>query len=48
MIKRTDSTGDWYLFDSSRNSSNPVSLGLISNTTQIDGDYTGCGDFLSN
>jgi hypothetical protein len=48
MIKRTDSTGDWYLFDSSRNSSNPVSLGLISNTTQIDGDYTGWGDFLSN
>jgi hypothetical protein len=48
MIKRTDSTGDWYLFDSSRNSSNPVSLGLLSNTTQIDGDYTGWGDFLSN
>jgi hypothetical protein len=48
MIKRTDSTGDWYLFDSSRNSSNPVSLGLLSNTTQIDGDYVGWGDFLSN
>ena len=48
MIKRTDSTGDWYLFDSSRNSSNPVSLGLLSNTSQIDGDYTGWGDFLSN
>jgi hypothetical protein len=48
IIKQTDGTGDWYIFDSSRNSSNPVSLGLISNTTQIDGDYTGWGDFLSN
>ncbi len=48
MIKRTDSTGDWYLFDSSRNSSNPVSLGLLSNTVQIDADYVGWGDFLSN
>jgi len=48
IIKQTNDTGDWYIFDSSRNSTNPVTLGSISNTTQIDGDYTGWGDFLSN
>jgi hypothetical protein len=48
IIKQTNGTGDWYIFDSSRNSTNPVTLGLLSNTAQIDGDYTGWGDFLSN
>jgi hypothetical protein len=48
IIKQTNGTGDWYIFDSSRNSTNPVSLGLLSNTTQIDVNYVGWGDFLSN
>jgi hypothetical protein len=50
MIKRTDTTGEWFIFDSSRNSSNSVSNFLQPNSSNIEVDG-GAGlylDFLSN
>ena len=50
MVKRTDTTGEWFIFDSSRNSSNSVSNFLQPNSSNIEVDG-GAGlylDFLSN
>ena len=48
IIKQTDGTGDWYIFDSSRGSTNPNEPGLVANQTAVETSYTGWGDFLSN
>jgi hypothetical protein len=47
MVKRTDSTGDWYVVDNTRSPSNVVNLYLAANTFGAEGTYTLC-DFLSN
>jgi hypothetical protein len=47
MVKRTDSTGDWYVVDNTRSPSNVVNLYLAANTSGAEGTYTLC-DFLSN
>ena len=48
MIKRTDSTSQWPILDSSRSPNNQVILNL--NANLADGEYSGFGnqDFLSN
>jgi len=48
MYKRTDTTGDWAICDSSRNSINPLTLRLFANNSN--GDTTGVDpfDFVSN
>lgn len=48
MVKMSSSTGDWYLFDTSRDPYNATQQGLLANTTQTDATYTGWGDILSN
>jgi hypothetical protein len=48
IIKQTDGTGDWYIFDSSRGSTNPNEPALIVNQIAVETFYTGWGDFLSN
>ena len=48
-LKRTDSSGDWQVRDSTRNEFNPVSYQLYTNQTNA--QYTGAGtevEFLSN
>jgi len=47
MIKRTDTTNDWVIKDSSRNSINPTNLDLYANTSQIEVLFNQI-DFLSN
>ena len=47
MVKRTDSTSDWGIYDSSRNSTNPWNNYLIANEPDVEGTAT-FGDFLSN
>jgi len=47
MVKRTDSTGDWGMYDSSRNSTNPWDKYLIANASDAEGTAT-FGDLLSN
>jgi hypothetical protein len=49
MIKRTDVSASWVMFDSSRNPSNLTNLGLIPNNPAV--EFTGTGtslDILSN
>ena len=48
MVKMSSSTGDWYIFDTARDSFNATQLGLIPNSSQADGTYTGWGDVTSN
>ena len=52
MIKRTDTTNDWVIFDSSRNSTNPATAYLEPNTSDIETTDSGSGsrwiDILSN
>jgi len=52
MIKRTDSTNDWVIFDSSRTSINPANAYLEPNTSDIETTDSGAGsrqlDILSN
>ena len=47
MIKRTDTTGDWYLWDTTRDSYNAVAKELLANTTATDGS-TDDLDMLAN
>lgn len=47
MIKRTDSTGDWNMIDTTRNPYNVVDLYLYANTSAVEGTYSGY-DILSN
>lgn len=50
MIKRTDTTGSWYMFDSARNSYNTANGILYANTSDAEGIGTTSEyiDFLSN
>ena len=48
IIKRTDTTGDWYTFDTSRDPYNATAQGLSSNSSAVEASYTGWGDLLSN
>ena len=48
MIKRTDSTANWFIFDNSRNSTNPNLAYLVPNATDIESSSGGDMDFLSN
>ena len=50
MIKRTDSTGDWIIMDTSRNTYNSVISTLAADTSGAESNYTaGNGiDYLSN
>jgi hypothetical protein len=48
MIKMTSSTGDWYIYDSSRDPYNATQQGLVPNSSAAETTYTGWGDFLSN
>ena len=47
MVKRTSDTGSWYMFDSSRESDNPVEKYLLANNSNIEADDLDY-DFLSN
>jgi hypothetical protein len=48
IIKRTDTTGDWYTFDSVRDPYNATQQGLSPNSSASETTYTGWGDLLSN
>jgi hypothetical protein len=49
MIKRTDTTSDWYVYDSARNTSNVTDLQLFPNLSQAENQSgTGILDFTSN
>ena len=49
LIKRTDTTGSWYIFDSSRNAYNLTDLSLYPNLTDAESaSATHCVDLLSN
>lgn len=48
MVKRSDSTPEWYIEDASRNSSNPTGLNLYTNLTNAEANDTPIFDFLSN
>jgi hypothetical protein len=48
IIKRTDTTGDWYTFDTSRDPYNATAQGLSPNSSAAEASYTGWGDLLSN
>jgi hypothetical protein len=47
MIKRSDTTGNWIIYDDARNTYNVVNLRLIPNTTDTEATVT-TFDFLSN
>ena len=47
MVKRTSSSGDWGMYDSSRNSNNPYDRYLVANGSGAEGTAT-FGDLLSN
>ena len=47
IVKRTDSTSSWGMYDSSRNSTNPWNKYLVADTSGAEGTAT-FGDFLSN
>jgi hypothetical protein len=48
IIKRTDTTGDWYTFDAVRSPYNATQQGLSPNSSDAETTYTGWGDLLSN
>tara|TARA_R100000353_G_scaffold149439_3_gene107915 strand:- start:1047 stop:2144 length:1098 start_codon:yes stop_codon:yes gene_type:complete len=50
MMKRTDSTNDWFIFDSTRNTFNETDLRISANSTNAESDQTGSNpiDILSN
>ena len=48
IIKRTDTTGDWYTFDTIRDPYNATAQGLSPNSSTAEASYTGWGDLLSN
>ena len=48
MIKRTDSTNDWYIHNTSTNPTNPSQLTLLANTSDIEGSLYNHIDILSN
>ena len=49
MLKRTDSTNDWIIFDNKRDAyQNPIADYLFANTNDAENADTARGDFLSN
>ncbi len=48
MVKNTDATSDWRIYDSTRNATNPVNLILYPNETYDDTTTAHPFDFLSN
>ena len=48
MIKMSSGIGDWYLFDTARDTFNATQLGLIPNSSGSETTYTGWGDITSN
>ena len=48
MVKNTDDTSDWRIYDSTRNATNPVNLILYPNDTYEDTTTSHPFDFLSN
>lgn len=49
LLKKSSTTGNWNLFDSSRNSTNPVSSSLFANLSNIENTTSSYNtDFLSN
>ena len=50
MIKRTDTTGEWWMYDSSRGSTNPNPRMLLANSSAIENEDSSSYllDFLSN
>ena len=50
MMKRTDSTNDWFIFDSTRNTFNETDLRISANQSSAESDQTGANpiDILSN
>ncbi|MCP4536927.1 MAG: hypothetical protein GY832_07250, partial [Chloroflexi bacterium] len=49
LIKRTDSTGSWFLYDTVRNTFNPVDLGLFADASVAEAvQSNGQVDILSN
>jgi len=49
LLKKSSTTGNWNLFDSSRNSTNPVSSSLFANSSDIENTTSSYNaDYLSN
>ena len=50
MMKRTDTTNDWFIFDSTRNTFNETDLRISANSSSAESDQTGSNpiDILSN
>ena len=48
MYKRTDSTGNWFIDDSSRVGYNVIQSDLLAEASNAEGNYNGGIDFLSN
>lgn len=48
MMKRTDSTGNWFIDDSSRSGYNVITSDLLAEATNVEASYNGGIDFLSN
>ena len=48
LIKRSDSTGDWCLFDTTRETENVVDLGLYPNLSNAESSFTAALDLNSN
>jgi hypothetical protein len=50
MMKRTDTTNDWFIFDSKRNTFNETDLRISANSSSAESDQTGSNpiDILSN
>jgi hypothetical protein len=48
LLKRTNGTGDWFILDSERNSSNPTDSYLRPNLSNAEADNTEFVDLLSN
>jgi hypothetical protein len=48
LVKRTDTTGDWYIWDTARDTLNPAPSYLFANTTAADSSATNDMDILAN
>ena len=48
MVKRTDSAGNWYIYDSSRDAYNAVTQSLYPNLSNAESNDGATYDFLSN
>jgi hypothetical protein len=48
MIKRTDGAGNWWLFDTSRDTYNVMTQNLYADTSAAEANNTATIDYLSN